>query len=193
LIGVFLPTQIEYDAMDRDRLRELGAVPVLSGIGKINTVYTLAANVLRFQAFILCGFAGGYKKLTPGQTVQPFDVLQGDYDSEGMDDGADVITKNTGIHLPQTDFAHFICQDRMIKSQSLINPPDEKAVAVDMETYAFIAFMRKAGIERHCTIRVISDDCGANAKEQFLSSGKALAGKLRTAAETAVERVKVFL
>lgn len=194
MIGLFLPTKTEYDAMDQDHLRSLGAVPVLSGIGKINTVYSLAANFLRFDAYVLCGFAGGYRGLEVGQIVIPHSVVQADYYSDGLDDGAVPIRMLRHRDFEESlyfELAFFICQDRMIKG--LLPPeivPDDKKIAVDMETYAFSAFMKRAREDKFSTIRVISDLCNSESKEKFLAAGKTMAGQIRTAAEIAIKSVQ---
>lgn len=190
MIGLFLPTKTEYDAMDHDRLRELGVIPILCGIGKINMVYALAANVMRVRAFVLCGFAGGYRKLSIGEIVQPFEVRQGDFKSEGLDSDGEEPLICLGIPVPNVRHALFMCQDQIIKGQTLNVLKQIDTIAVDMETYAFLEFMRRAGIGAFSIVRVISDLCGENAKEQFLQAGKTLAGQLRTAAELAVDELK---
>lgn len=175
--------------MDLNRLQALGVTPVLSGIGKINTVYSLAANMMRFKVFILCGFSGGYKGLSIADMVQPFQAIQSDYDSERLDDGAEPI-KYEGSAIPGAKrTAMFYCQDHMIKMKTLETADDEKIVATDMETYAFIDFSRRAGI-RYSVVRVISDLCDWQAKENFLAAGKVMVGTLRTAAEVAIESLK---
>lgn len=185
MIGIFLPTRFEYDAMDKEHLKSLEAIPILSGIGKINTVYSLAANIMRFNAFILCGFAGGYQGLSVGGIVEPYCAFQGDYDSEGLDDGAESI-KNNGIDIERALYAYFYSQDHMIKGNTLKVDSDQKRIAVDMETYPFLAFMKKSGIKKYGVIRVISDLCYYNAKEEFINASKNLVGTLRTAAEMAI-------
>jgi nucleoside phosphorylase len=196
-IGVIIPTTYEAKIVGgsiKSKFKNMNVV--VSGMGKIRAA--LAARGLLDKGcnlILLSGFCGGVRGLDIGDVVFASEVLEGDFDSKGLENGGsdDIHYHKHLCHKEIEGFgtirlAPFVCQDRLLTKDEYKLRIKGEVLATDMESYGVLTAL--SGTETlACVMKVVSDVVSKKSADDFLNSVDRLAPVLNVAVMKTISRM----
>ena len=185
-VGVIVPS-----AFEAAFLEGVGGV-YISGMGKLRAAAAVQALVRDYgcRRILLAGFCGGLSDCKPGDVVQPWRIMECDYDARPLEIWPNMIHVQSGGMLKSGgEWATFMCQDRFIMDNPYAEMDLGGPAVTEMEAYAVALTASTLGVPFN-VVKIVSDMADGSADKDFAESCRRLAGKLAATIARAVEEIK---
>ena len=185
-IGVIVPS-----AFEAAFLNDVHEVYV-SGMGKLRAAATVQTLVRDYgcKHILLAGFCGGLSNCNVGDVVQPWRLMECDYDARPLESWPNnVPIDSNGMLRCGGEWATFMCQDKFIMGNPYAEFDIAGPVVTEMEGYAVAYTSTVLGVPFN-VVKIVSDMADGDADKHFADSCRKLAGKLAGTIAAAIAEIK---